>query len=131
MILLRRRLNSIVGLMSAVGIILLLSASFEAKPAHAQSMILQDEFNGSTLNTSIWQWRDGSKFLHRTRFGNEASIVNDGTQSFLRMPISTYHPDSQYRGNALFGTEINSVQDIALGSGAEFDFRLRGTNIPS
>lgn len=90
-------------------------------PAQAQTMF-SDEFNGSAVDTAKWSTFDTSWYLQRTQFGNTPTIAadSDGTR-YAHLRIDTYNPDANY----LRGTEMLSKTAFKLGTGLEFEARLR------
>jgi beta-glucanase (GH16 family) len=81
----------------------------------AGTVILRDDFNGSTLNTTVWGV--GTWKLGRTQLGNNPVI----TGGMARLPFSNYR---------LTGCEIYSKQNFALGTGVEFEARVRLNSLP-
>lgn len=89
--------------------------------------LLLDNFNGSSLNSSLWGIYDSSQTLQRTRFGFSPAILNENGTSFARMRLDSYNPQTP---GTFKGTEIFSRQRFARGEGLEIESRLRGPNLP-
>lgn len=106
---------------------------FCAAPLAAGEILLFDDFDGPTLETSVWglaDWNIGD----RTQFGNQpvfASEVADGGEqvSYVSLPLDTYNP--QLPGQRVLGTEIYSLQNFSVGGGVEYVARARlATDFP-
>ncbi len=97
-----------------------------APVAQAQQTIFEDNFN--SINTNVWDVHDSSWFIQRTRFGKMPSILTESGTTFARFGLDTYNP--AYPGIQTLGTELWSKQSFRMGSGVEFEARVRGTNIP-
>jgi hypothetical protein len=108
--------------------------------AQAQTTLIDDEFNGTSLDTTKWGIATHGWVIDRTRMGNQPVMGADadGTH-YVRLKLDTYSPyDTQYDPNPsdgftnyLFGTEIYANQMLKLGSGLQIEARIRTTNLPS
>lgn len=97
----------------AAGLVLTLAA---ALPASAQTVLMRDDFNGTSLNTTTWGL--GTWTLGRTQLGN-SPIVGNG---IARLTFDTY----RFRG-----TEIWSKASFARGNGLEIAARCKLNQLPS
>ena len=79
----------------------LFSIYFFMADASAQTVLLQDDFNSSVLNSQ--NWKVGNWKLGRTQLGNTPVFGLEGTTSFARLTFDTY----QFKG-----TEIYSLQSF-------------------
>ncbi|MFM8359486.1 MAG: glycoside hydrolase family 16 protein [Verrucomicrobiota bacterium] len=84
--------------------------------AQAQTVLLRDDFSGSTLNTANWNL--GTWMLGQTQLGNSPVI----TSGMARLTFDTY----RFRG-----TEIWSKATFNRGNGLELEARVRLNNLPS
>ena len=98
----------------------LFSIYFFMADASAQTVLLQDDFNSSVLNSQ--NWKIGNWRLGRTQLGNTPVFGLEGTTSFARLTFDTY----QFKG-----TEIYSLQSFSRGNGLEIEARVRLNNLPS
>src|SRR5205085_4877715 len=81
----------------------------------AGTVVLRDDFNGASLNSSVWgvgNWK-----LGRTQLGSTPVV----TGGIARLPFTNYR---------LTGCEIYTNQNFALGNGVEFEARVRMTGLP-
>jgi beta-glucanase (GH16 family) len=85
-------------------------------PAHADTVLFRDDFNGGRLNSA--SWGVGNWKLGRTQLGN-VPVVAGG---FAQLRFDTYQ---------LAGTEIYTKSNFALGHGLVFATRVRMNNLPS
>jgi hypothetical protein len=89
----------------------------------ADETVLFDDFAGPTLNNALWglaTWTIGD----RTQFGNQPTFADDGTQTYIRLPLDTYNPGAP--GQRVLGTEIYSLQNFELSAdGIEYLARAR------
>lgn len=97
-------------------------------PCRAQTMLWQDEFNSTTFDTSAWNVLTGSIALGRAQFGNQPRMAEENGVQFTRLPLDTYNPS--YPGGTFKATAIYSKANFKLGSGVEFEARLRGKDLP-
>lgn len=101
---------------------LLLGLCLMALTASAEEVLLHDDFNESTLDSSTWglaTWNIGDK----TQFGNQPVFWVEGDTSFITLPLDTYNPLSP--GQLVFGTEIFSLENFPVGEGVEYLARAR------
>jgi beta-glucanase (GH16 family) len=94
-------------------LVLSIAAAEEARAAG--TVILRDDFNGSQLDTAVWGV--GTWKLGRTQLGNNPVI----TGGMARLPFSNFR---------LTGCEIYSKQSFSLGTGVEFEARVRLNSLP-
>ena len=88
----------------------------ETGPARGQTVLLHDDFNGTTLNAATWGL--GTWQLGRTQLGNSPVVAN----GVARLTFDTY----RFRG-----TEIWSKANFARGNGLEVAARVKLNNLPS
>jgi beta-glucanase (GH16 family) len=100
-------------LVQAGAFVMAIAVAPEARAAG--TVVLRDDFNGSQLNSQTWGV--GTWKLGRTQLGN-APVLTGG---MARLPFSNYR---------LTGCEIYSKQTFALGSGVEFEARVRLNSLP-
>jgi hypothetical protein len=104
-------------------VIVAASLSMAAPALHAEDILLFDDFDGPPLDTATWglaNWTIGD----RTQFGNQPTFADDGTQTYIRLPLDTYNPGAP--GQRVLGTEIYSLQNFELGvDGIEYLARAR------
>ncbi len=111
--------------------LLVAGAALAALPRTARAQqLFGDEFN-STFNASgAWgvylPWQN----LGRTQFGLSPSIATENGVSFARMPMRTYNDSFNPSQPMLQSTEIFSKSTYKVGTGIEFEARLRGVNVP-
>lgn len=107
-------------------VLLLLGAS----AGHAQTgqLLFDEEFN-TAIDTSVWNVHDGTWNIQRTKFGKAPTIVTENGTTFARFGLDTYNPNDP--GNTILGTEMWSNQHFSMGTGVDFQARIRGTNVPS
>jgi beta-glucanase (GH16 family) len=93
-----------------------LALGLATSQARAQTVLLRDDFNGTTLDSSLWSL--GTWQLGRTQLGN-SPVVSGG---IARLTFDTF----QFRG-----TEIWSKANFAHGNGLEIAARLKLNNLPA
>jgi hypothetical protein len=105
--------------------------------AHAQSVapvttepIFVDDFSGASLDRGQWRIYDDSRELHRTQYGLEPRLGrdSDGT-TFMRVAQQTFNPNPLWSGKKTAGAEVISQQTWSLGTGKEFEARMRMDNL--
>jgi beta-glucanase (GH16 family) len=89
---------------------------WSATQAVAQTVVFRDDFNGTSLNTSLWNL--GTWTLGRTQLGN-SPVVGNGIG---RLTFDTY----KFRG-----TEIWSKTEFSRGNGLEIEARVKLNKLPS
>ena len=90
-----------------------------------------DEFNAATFNSGgAWGVYQPWQFLGRTQFGLSPSVSNENGVSFLRMPHRSWNDGFDPARPAMQSSEIFSKQLFKVGTGIEFEARLRGVNMP-
>ena len=87
------------------------------------AVLFRDDFEGTLLDQSKWSLADWQ--LDRTQLGNPPVI--SGGMAHLR--FSTFNP--HHPGRSFFGTEIDSQQVFPIGSGLEFEARVRVNPLPA
>ncbi len=89
--------------------------------------LLRDDFSGTALNGATWGTYSSDQRLQRTKFGFTPDIVTEGGDSFARMRLDSFNPDSvgDFRG-----TEIFTRKRFARGNGLEMTARLRAPGLP-
>lgn len=97
-------------------------------PTGDPSVLLYDQFNSfDTVNS--WSVQGGGYTIQRTLMGNQPAIVNDGSTSFVRLPLSTYVSDPyRSQGKTMFGTEFASYALFPRSQGLRFTARIRMTS---
>jgi hypothetical protein len=99
----------------------LLAASARA----ATRVLLRDDFDGSALDAAKWLVPTGpGTFFGRTqvRPPSVPLVVSGGV---IRLQLDTWNPSAQVPGDSFFGSEIDTLETFARGSGLEFEARLR------
>jgi hypothetical protein len=117
--------------------ILLVLLGLNIVVAHAQvapvttAPIFADEFGGSSLDRGKWNSTGTYQNLQATQWGNTPTFGtdSDGT-NFIRIPLDTYNPNSGQAGNTHLGTQLTSMDRWNLGTGLEYETRLRANNLP-
>ncbi|MFM7322658.1 MAG: hypothetical protein ACKO5K_14215, partial [Armatimonadota bacterium] len=89
----------------------LAAAATVGAPAHAQTVLWRDDFNGTSLDAT--KWNLGTWRLGRTQLGN-SPVVGGG---IARLTFDTY---------GFKGTEIWSKGLVSRGNGLEIAARVRG-----
>ena len=85
----------------------------------ANTTIINDDFTGSSVNTSLWKiptWVSSSDgtFIGRTQFRvTQNSSLPTVSGSNVYIPVQTYNPT----GSSFYGTELISNQSLTLGPG--------------
>jgi hypothetical protein len=81
--------------------------------AHADDVLLFDDFDGPALDTGTWglaTWNIGD----RTQFGNQPNFDAEGegesSTTFIRLPLDTWNPGAP--GQRVLGTEIYSLRNF-------------------
>jgi beta-glucanase (GH16 family) len=101
----------------STGLAMVALAATLLTPARAQTVLLRDDFNGTTLDTT--KWTLGTWMLGRTKLGN-TPVVSGG---IARLPFDTF---------GLKGTEIGSKLQFGRGTnGVEIEARVKLNNLPS
>ena len=106
--------------------LLTLSALALCSPnAHAQEVLWQDDFDGSTYNDSgAWDAYDSSRGIGRTQFGLLPEMKSEGATKFARLKLQTFN---DLAPDMVRGTEIISKQAFKVGTGIEVSMRVRAT----
>lgn len=94
--------------------------------AGAATVLLRDDFNGSSLDAAKWNvGGDGSFDSNRTYFGADPVVAG----GLVNMEFATYNP--LHAGTHFLGTDLFSKQTFPLGEGIEFEVRARSGDLPS
>ena len=99
---------------------------FPLSYSYCDDVLLFDDFNGPSLNSSVWSlgtWDIGSK----TQFGNAPLFYSESGTTFASLIMDTYNPQSP--GSKVLGTEIWSQQKFDVGNGIEFEARVRALDV--
>jgi len=102
--------------LSSALVVLCLGAS-----AQAQTVVLFDNFDGPTLNTSVWG--TGDWLLGRTTLGNPPTFGVESGTTFATLHHDTYNPSNP--GGSFLGAELLSLSQFTVGAGKEFEARVR------
>lgn len=87
--------------------------------AHAQ-VILDEQFNGNTVDTSVFTFDNGSTIFGRTRLNSGVPPVQNGT---LRLRLQSYNPIDT--GSLFFCDEVRTIQTFAPTENFGFSFETR------
>ncbi len=105
----------------AVGLALALSAPADA----GHIVLLRDDFDGSSLDTSKWFVPTGDgTFFGRTQI-RPPSVPLTVADGVIRLQLDTYNPSAQVPGDSFFGSEIDTLESYAVESGLSFFARVR------
>lgn len=116
---------------SRLAVPLAMGALLAAVPRAARAQqLFADEFSGSFNSSGAWGVYQPWQELGRTQFGLSPTIATEGTISFARMPMRTYNSGFNASSPKLQSTEIFSKTAYKVGTGIEFEARLRGFNVP-
>ena len=88
------------------------------------TMLFNDEFNSSTVDT--YKWDDGSWQMGRTYLSNTAKIQKASGLSFATLQFDTYNPN--FPGSLFRGGEFYSLRTFPFpktGQGLKFEARVR------
>jgi len=91
----------------------------------AGQVLLHDEFDGSSLDTTRWFVPTGDgTFLGRTQIRppSEALTVSGGV---IRLRLDTHNPTALVPGDSFWGSEIDSVDSFSVEDGLSFWARVR------
>ena len=90
--------------------------------------IFSDDFSGAP-NPALWSSKTTAFGIQATQFGNtpQPGRDTDGT-SFVSLPIHSFNPNNP--GTRFLGTELMSREKWNLGTGLEFEARLRMKSLP-
>jgi hypothetical protein len=86
---------------------------------HAQ-VILDEQFNGSSVDTSVFTFDNGSTIFGRVRLNSAAPPVQNGT---LRLRLQSYNPIDT--GSLFFADEVRTIQEFAPTENFGFSFATR------
>lgn len=97
-----------------------------AWPAMANDIVLlRDDFDGTSLDTTKWFVPTGpGTFFGRTQIrpSSEALVVAGGV---IRLQLDTFNPTALVPGDSFWGSEIDTIETFAVGSGLSFAARVR------
>jgi len=102
-------------------------------PTGPPGLLLDDEFNASSLDANRWSLQTSSAFIQRTQLGNRPTFAqdSDGTK-YVQLPLSTYLPGVAPGNPAdvtLSGTEFGTKVRYPQGTGLKFEARMRLPNV--
>jgi hypothetical protein len=89
--------------------------------AQTPTVVLFDDFNGPSLNTSVWG--TGDWVLGRTTLGNPLSFGEDTGTTFVSLRHDSYNAADP--GHTFRGAELLSLNQFTIGTGKEFEARVR------
>ncbi len=106
---------------------LVLSAPFltAIAPSAAATTLLRDDFNGGSLNQSVWRLPvGGGTFFGRTQIRppSQAPVVSNGVITLL---LDTHNPTALTPGDSFWGHEIQTRQLFSVGNGLSIKSSLR------
>ena len=90
-----------------------------ALPSHAQ-VIINEQFNGNSVDTSIFTFDDGNTIFGRTRLNSTAPTVQNGT---LQLELQSFNPIDN--GALFLADEIRTIQTFAPTQNFGFSFETR------
>lgn len=97
-----------------------------AWPAMANDIVLlRDDFDGPSLDTTKWFVPTGpGTFFGRTQIRppSEVLVVTGGV---IRLQLDTFNPTAVVPGDSFWGSEIDTIETFAVGSGLSFAARVR------
>lgn len=99
-------------------VVLCLGASAQAQ---TPTVVLFDDFNGPSLNPSVWG--TGDWLLGRTTLGNPPTFGQETGTNFVTLSHDTYNPSNP--GGTFRGAELLSLSQFTIGAGKEFEARVR------
>jgi len=97
---------------SAVGLL-------SAFPAHAQ-VIIDEQFNGNSIDTSVFTTDDGGTIFGRTRLNSRVPRVENGT---LQLELQSFNPIDP--GALFLADELRTIQTFAPTQDFGFSFETR------
>jgi beta-glucanase (GH16 family) len=97
-----------------------------AWPAMANDIVLlRDDFDGSSLDTSKWFVPTGpGTFFGRTQI-RPPSAGLDISGGVIRLQLDTFNPTAVVAGDSFWGSEIDTIESFSVGSGLSFEARVR------
>ena len=90
-----------------------------ALPSQAQ-VIIDEQFNGNSVDTSIFTFDDGNTIFGRTRLNSTAPTVQNGT---LQLELQSFNPIDN--GALFLADEIRTIQTFAPTQNFGFSFETR------
>lgn len=102
-------------------------------PTGPPGLLLDDEFNASSLDANRWSLQTSSAFIQRTQLGNRPTFAqdSDGTK-YVQLPLNTFLPGRAAGSPSdvtLFGTEFGTNVRYPMGTGLKFEARMRLPNV--
>lgn len=93
--------------------------------------VFADEFNSGQLDNASWFTYDKRFHIQRTQFGlnPQFGADSDGTK-FVRIPLQSYNPYPLYTGKEFYGCQLVSRTRWDMGTGIEYEARLRSNRLP-
>ena len=96
------------------------SASVTVTRTNAEVAIFRDGFDGTTLDTTIWDLPTAGTTVGRTQFRTDAPTVANGVAQFS---LDTFNPNDA--GNTFLGTQLTSDATFSVEDGLVFETRAR------
>lgn len=103
-------------------------ASPTPTPSSGPVTLLRDDFSGSALSGNTWGVYAQDQRLQRTKFGFTPDIVSENGDSFARLRLDSFNPNSV---GDFKGTEIFTKRRFARGNGLEMTAKLRAPGLPA
>ena len=91
-----------------------------APSGYAQVIVLDEQFNGNSVDTSVFTFDNGSTIFGRVRLNSAAPPVEDGT---LRLRLQSFNPVNT--GSLFLADEIRTIQTFAPTENFGFSFETR------
>ena len=112
--------------MGRPGLALLACTSLLLAPmAAAGQVLLRDDFDGSSLDTTQWFVPTGpGTFFGRTQI-RPPSVPLTVAGGVIRLQLDTWNPSALVPGDSFFGSEIDTIDSWAVESGLSFSARVR------
>jgi hypothetical protein len=109
----------------AAGLVLALGLLVSAPAEAAHVVLLRDDFDGSSLDTSKWFVPTGDgTFFGRTQI-RPPSVPLTVADGAIRLQLDTHNPSALVPGDSFFGSEIDTLETFAVESGLSFFARVR------
>jgi hypothetical protein len=107
------------------GLLVLVAAAAFVAPAARAEILLRDDFDGVALDTSRWFVPEGAgTFFGRTQIRPPSVPLTVGG-GVIRLQLDTWNPSAQVPGDSFFGSEIDTIDTYAVGTGLSFSARVR------
>lgn len=106
-------------------------AHAQTAPPVTTSPVFNEDFSTSTLNRMNWNPTDRYQGIQRTRWSNNPTFHkdSDGT-TYATLNLDSYNPISGQTGVTFWGTQLTSLSRFNVGSGIEYEARIRSKNMP-